>query len=314
MTVKKYNKLRLPLGPFRILWNEYKAYKSIKKQDFDVIIINAMSPFFMKKIKAKKIGISHGGTIGFNPKNLGKGVKARIRKFLDKLVSQRLERRTWNYCDSVIAINKYMIKEYGAYKIPNKKIIQQNSGANFSDIMFKKRKKLDSLIFMGRISPEKGIHLLIRSFSETDVPKLIIAGCVDKKGYFKQIKKMIDNLGLSKRVEIITDFPETQKDKFLKKGDVFVMPSIGYDPTPNAIYEALASGLPVISSNVIGRNEIINKKNGLIFKQNNHSNLKKSINNLLKKDLSKMSKNARESCEKEYNIEFLAKTIEKLIS
>ena len=84
---------------------------------------------------------------------------------------------------------------------------------------------------------------------------------------------------------------------------------------PKATIEALAAGVPVVTSDAVGCKEsIINNFNGLIFKTHSYKNLANKIeililNSNLRK---KFSKNARKYAQENFSITDVSKKIYKI--
>ena len=102
------------------------------------------------------------------------------------------------------------------------------------------------IINVGRLSKQKGQWHLIRAFKkikeEIENLKLIILGKGEIEEYLKQL---ILELNLKEDVHII-GFQENPF-KFIAKSEIFVFPSL-YEGFPNALVEAMACGIPIISS------------------------------------------------------------------
>ncbi len=98
---------------------------------------------------------------------------------------------------------------------------------------------------MGRLSAEKGFDLLIKAFAKIADKHpdwgLRIAGDGDERW---QLEHIIESKGLTERVELCgwVDQPYA----FLRDASLFVLPS-RYEGFPNALLEAMACGLPVVS-------------------------------------------------------------------
>lgn len=109
------------------------------------------------------------------------------------------------------------------------------------------------VIAMGRLVKNKNFALLIDAFAQSGLRgKLVILGEGPERGAL--IRKVTD-LGLNDRVLM----PGFAKNPFtlLRHADVFVLPS-GAEGFPNSLLEAMAVGIPVISTNCAsGPSEIL---------------------------------------------------------
>jgi glycosyltransferase involved in cell wall biosynthesis len=109
---------------------------------------------------------------------------------------------------------------------------------------------------VGRLVETKGLGVLLKAFARVyeKYPEswLILAG----KGRLEaELRSLAAELNIHERVLFLgyrTDIPE-----ILKAYDVFVFPSIA-EGLPGALLEAMATGIPVISSRVGGVPEILN--------------------------------------------------------
>ncbi len=99
-------------------------------------------------------------------------------------------------------------------------------------------------------------------------------------GYDKQqaaMQQRAARLGIAARVR----FFGAQKDvrPFYGAADLFVLPTL-YDPFPNAALEALACGLPVVTTTSCGAAELITEANGAVVAANDVAALASAISNL----------------------------------
>ena len=120
------------------------------------------------------------------------------------------------------------------------------------------------ILHVGRLSYQKNQLFLIRSFSliasKNPGWNLTLVG---EGEYRKDIEKLINEKGLSNRVELIGTVKEI--DYWYQNSSFFVFPSL-WEGFPNALVEAFREGLPAIGlSSTSGVNQlIIDKKNGLL--------------------------------------------------
>ena len=118
----------------------------------------------------------------------------------------------------------------------------------------------------------------------------------------------INDLSIKDYVSLIS--MESQKEVYQKmsESDCLLLPSVE-EGIANVVLEAMAIGLPVISSNCGGMREIIADKSiGLIFKLRDTSNLvfvMKNIMNMSEREKRKMVTNAMSHIEKKHDYDGL---------
>lgn len=106
--------------------------------------------------------------------------------------------------------------------------------------------------FMSRLSPEKGLDLLIPAWAEIiKIPAyrdavLVVAG-PDFRGYQETAKAMIDEHRIGSRVLMPGMVQGTRKSALLRRADVFVLPSYS-ENFGIVVAEALACGTPVVTT------------------------------------------------------------------
>ena len=156
------------------------------------------------------------------------------------------------------------------------------------------------ILYVGWLEKQKGINELFESFlSLVKKYKIKIKFIGDGT-----LKRKIEELSLSNKIQENVSVTGWLSDKeiisHLKSSDVFVLPS-WYVCMPISLIDALASGLPSISSSVgIIPDYIINNVNGLLVQPNNKLNLEKTIEKTindinLRKKISKNGVNLAES-------------------
>lgn len=119
------------------------------------------------------------------------------------------------------------------------------------------------LLFVGRNFKLKGVKTVIKSIAilglENKNVKVLIAGKGNPSVYQRLAKKH----GIEKK--IIFAGEHSHMEKFYAAGDIFVFPTL-YDPFANVCLEAMACGLPVITTMMNGAAEIIEDgKNGYVM-------------------------------------------------
>jgi len=152
-------------------------------------------------------------------------------------------------------------------------------------------------LYVGRLSEEKGIRVLLNAFRRSDL-RLIIIGDGPLQAEVESAVKERNNiiyLGFQPKAVIMDN---------LKRAKSLIVPSTWYEGFPLTILEALATGTPVIGSRLGGIAEIVQDKfNGLLFEPGNEASLINSLNELKSHDFSALSGNARRSYLEHYTPE-----------
>jgi glycosyltransferase involved in cell wall biosynthesis len=213
-------------------------------------------------------------------------------------------------CDKVIALTKWYEKmlllngvsqnkiNFIPQGLPLKALHQDFTKKNISD-------KPLRLIFLGRISHFKGLHLLIDALFK--LPKesvlLDIYGQADNSNYEQLLKdktKSFDNIrwcGKLKQDEVIDT---------MQQHHILCLCSTFSEMSPLVIQEAFAAGIPVLASNVYGNAEqIMDGKNGWLFKFNDSHSLKLKLQQLI--DDSSLVEKAQRNLETVRNFDAVAK-------
>jgi len=120
--------------------------------------------------------------------------------------------------------------------------------------------------YVGQLAPHKGAHLPLRSFVRmpSDVStSLIYWGPLPEakasNPYSRSLVRRIDGtLGASHRGA----YAYKDVRNVMEGLDVLIVPSLCYENTPTIIYEALASGTPVIASDQGGMRELVREYDG----------------------------------------------------
>lgn len=117
------------------------------------------------------------------------------------------------------------------------------------------------LLFVGSGFKRKGLGTLLKAVSLLD--KKDIALFVIGKDDIIAYKKLAGSYNISERVYFLG--VQREIEQFYAAADIFILPTF-YDPFSNATLEAMASGIPVITTKNNGASEIIeNGKEGFVL-------------------------------------------------
>ena len=133
------------------------------------------------------------------------------------------------------------------------------------------------LVFLGRISRFKGLHLLLSAIKPFPIGNisLDIYGETDDLAYENESKQIIkDNSNIHWKGKL----KQENVVSVLRQYDALCLCSTFSEMSPLVIQEAFAAGIPVIASKVHGNAEQIrHEKDGLLFDFNSSSSLREQI-------------------------------------
>ncbi len=195
-----------------------------------------------------------------------------------------------NNIDKLISPSQFLKNKFVEFGWPAEKI---SVLCNPFDSSLRSKKNLetkDYLLYFGRLSKEKGIHILLDAIKNSQ-ENLKIIGTGSIENQLKKIAK-INNL----KIEFLGYKQGDDLADIISQAKAVIIPSIWWENMPLNMLEALNLGRPVIASYTGGIPEIINEgKNGLLFKTGSAKDLKEKIAKLHKLNLNKLSINAKES-------------------
>jgi glycosyltransferase involved in cell wall biosynthesis len=196
--------------------------------------------------------------------------------------------------DRIITVSEKMKEEVVSHYSIDPKIIRVvYNGIDTSEFRTGPEKKF--LLFIGRISPMKGVKYLLEAYRKVreSFPdyKLFVCG---EGEYKKEILKYAKEAGLSDHVNFKGIVSQEELVKLYSTSTMVCLPSI-YEPFGLTVLEGAASGKPVITTNKSGASELVdNWKNAVVVKAGDSADLAKAMIRLLEdKELRKrVGKNA----------------------
>ncbi len=165
----------------------------------------------------------------------------------------------------------------------------------------KTKKDVNTGVFWGRLSPEKGIDLLIDAVKDLPVKMTIIGD--------GPLRKDIEDRMAREKISNIKLLPGLYGKELLSavSGNAFsVVPSTWYEVFPIVMLEAFSLAMPVIGSRIGGIPEgVRDGETGFLFEPGNADDLRNKIKDLISDPARafQMGKNAQLAAEKEYDPE-----------
>lgn len=106
------------------------------------------------------------------------------------------------------------------------------------------------LLFVGRLSPKKGIDQLIPALAGLPGVELILAG-PDENGYASELRRIAEGVGVAGQVTFLGLVDEVRRDQLMREATLLVLPSRG-ENFANVVAEAMVLGCPVLVSRHVG--------------------------------------------------------------
>lgn len=195
-----------------------------------------------------------------------------------------------------------------------------------SRVQARQKRKLGGkpvLLFVGRIIPQKGLHHLLEAFVEVvkqePQVRLLIAGSSFygkniETEYVKTCKQIVKSC--EKSVDWLGYVPNDQLPEIYQSADLLVTPSIGSEAFGLVNLEAMATGLPVLTTRVGGIGEVVQDGiNGKLLQPKNLSKrLEKVLLHWLKnpEKLKEMGRQSRQIVEDQFSWNRVANDLKNL--
>jgi len=258
-----------------------KGVEAIK--DCDLAIAH-LYPMTIIAAKAKKYGVkfryhNHGVA---DPELFETAAERNYMKLFNKLSNRYIRN-----CDEVVSISNYLKKilkkETGInsrieYDKIDPKRFNKNTREKYAVEIKRLRQKYPKIVFfVGRLSPHKGVDLLIKTFKKVLEKNphayLLIGGKQTFSGYGKKLLKMSND-----HIIFLGQIPDEKLQVYYAAADVYATATLweGFNMT---IAEANACGTPVVAFDIGPHKEVIKK--GVLVKPKNVEEFANQINKFL---------------------------------
>jgi glycosyltransferase involved in cell wall biosynthesis len=291
--LRKHNKL---IRYWLYFWNLLKLTKNCDVIYAQGPLAAGLPAMWASRILRKKFVVKIVGDYAWEQGVNQFGVKDLIEPFQNKKYNKKVEKikkiqtKVVKSADKVIVPSEFLKKIVKGWGIDERKIeVIYNAFLRPKEIKPMTLRD-DIIISAGRPEPWKGFEVL-----EEIMPEL-----EKENSKFKLV--------------VATDFPHDKLLNYFKASEMFVL-NTAYEGLSHVILEALACGLPVITTDVCGNPEVIKDGyNGLLVEYNNKKQLKEAILKLWKdKELQKkFIENGYKTLEKFKLEDMLDETLEVL--
>lgn len=190
-----------------------------------------------------------------------------------------------------LAFSMQLHRMLGTWRIPQKMIVlsrhaellfqQAKMGVQKEQLVIKPNfcarpanevaERTDAFLYIGRLSPEKGIPLLLQAF-EGSLCHLVIAG----DGPLQN--DVMNSAAKHANIRYLGPVDKEEVHRLMRQATALVFPSVWFEGMPLTIIEAFACGTPVLASEMGAMASMINPGyNGLFFEAANRQSLRMAL-------------------------------------
>ena len=266
----EYIPMPLFSGPLQYAKNYFSIGKALKHitEGCDAAIVRLPSTIAQRVCdQVKSAGIPYATELVFDAKDASEGASSIVERLLWKVI----HRQMIDDCDKADGVScvteKYMQQHYtskkpsaffGHYsslalnrsfytserKYPSKEVL--TIAHVCTQVQYKGRKGHNEVIEAVQILKSRGVNVRVQ-----------FAG-PDYHDGIRKLKHLASDLGVSDRIEFIGGVNRIQLSDYLEQADLYVMPTWG-EGLPRVIIEAMAKGLPCITTPVAGNPELVDE-------------------------------------------------------
>ena len=318
-----YKLIKSPTGLMRLLSDNVrmalKINKFLKKENFDVIHVHF--PFaacvlinINRKIREKMVYTAH---IGEEKKRFGLDSKLSLLKLFspDLYLMKRVKKSVVLNENIKSLLVAKGLKDEKLEAIPNGIDVNEFNVSKDEIERVKEKYKLNgvTVMFAGTITPRKGVDRLVKAAEmilkdRKDVTFLLVGNLKLDEGFANRVVKYVKDKGLDRNIRFTGFVPYEDLKTLYSACDIFVLPSLE-EGHGIVLTEAMASGKPLISSNVGGiPMQIRDGWNGFLVEPGNERQLAEKIRHLIEneEERERMGKNSRKLAEEKFSWEKIA--------
>jgi glycosyltransferase involved in cell wall biosynthesis len=186
----------------------------------------------------------HGGEFTiFYEKECGRFRKYLIRYVFNKATRIVVLSSTWKAWVQSISANPHVEAIYNPVVLPDKAHVWEAC-------------KYGTVLFLGQIRKQKGVYDLLEAAAKVAAVhsefRLLLGG----DGELKQVQARAEELGINNKIELLGWVKGSDKERYLAEAMIFVLPSYN-EGLPMSVLEAMAEGLPIISTSIGGIPEAV---------------------------------------------------------
>lgn len=214
---------------------------------------------------------------------------------------------TWKKkIDRYIVLTQFAFDKinHSSLSLPEGKLVIKSNFTPDPGTGLPERKK--HYLFVGRISLEKGIEVMLQAFSQSGVPLLIAGEGPEKERLVRQYSEYSN-------IQFVGKMNEEEVINMMKECKALIFPSLWYEGLPFTIIESFSTATPVITSRLGAMEEMVRDGyNGYHFEAGDPGSLKACVEKFEQIADKQLYENARQTYLDNYTPEIHYKSIIKL--
>lgn len=237
----------------------HEAIKNIRTQNFDIIILENRPGYSLQlgKYKLPPLIFHLHNDILNNSTNQHATIYQAAKRIItvSNYITRRVQTIDPHDTKCLAVLNGIDIKSFTV----------EEKGTDYHDL---------TIIFCGRLIPEKGLLPLVmamKKLKETPSIKLLVVGGASLGNLITQTEYQKEIYHIAKQLSNITftGYVDYKKiGQYLRKADIAVLPSLWDEPFGLTCVEAMASGLPIITTSQGGIPEVVDNSCAIILDVN----------------------------------------------
>jgi len=303
----KYTELKIdrkgrnPINDLKLLLEYKRLYKKIKP---DIIFQFTIKPNIYGTLAAKTLNIPVVNNVtGLGDVFLKENLTSKIVKILYKFSFKYPQKVFFqNYDDMNLFLENKLIKEKICDRLPG-------SGINIDKFKPMEKQINDKTVFLfiGRVTPEKGILILKEAAEKIKNKYNNIEFQILGKIFRDDPNAISENQLIQWTKEGIINYLGTSEDvrHEIKKSDCIILPSYYREGVPRTLIEAASMGKPIITTDNVGCRDIVeNGYNGFLCQPKNSDSLIEKIKKFIElstEERNVLGKNGRGKVKKEFD-------------
>jgi glycosyltransferase involved in cell wall biosynthesis len=209
--------------------------------------------------------------------------------------------RTFRHVHRFLAVSAFVRDKYVQAGFPGERIVVK---PNFVPARPVRHGRGRYLLFLGRLSPEKGAATLLEAHRPAEHGRLVIAGDGPERARLEaRARDGVEFLGAVSPDEV---------PALLADAQALLVPSLSYEGAPRAVVEAYAAGVPVVASRIGALCELVHDgSSGLLVPADDTDCWAEAMSAVANGDNSELGRGARRLWEAHYSPERAVSHLER---